>query len=147
MIIGYYFQEVSFHPFLYNTNNYKLYRFMTFKYNKIYTFRQINICSMNMILKVQLIILVHYTRLRMPFFFSHHSPFDSCIFYSLLTIIVCPKIRLCMPFFAQYHFFFLQVFHFLCTYAIKIDVCAFTLDEFAQAFHDKVCSHFNAICF
>ncbi|XP_022880809.1 homeobox-DDT domain protein RLT3-like isoform X1 [Olea europaea var. sylvestris] len=31
----------------------------------------------------------------------------------------------------------LMVFHFLCTYAIKIDVCAFTLDEFAQAFHDK----------
>ncbi|KAL2557928.1 Homeodomain-like transcriptional regulator [Forsythia ovata] len=30
-----------------------------------------------------------------------------------------------------------KVFHFLCTYAIKIDVCSFTLDEFAQAFHDK----------
>ncbi|XP_022890929.1 homeobox-DDT domain protein RLT3-like [Olea europaea var. sylvestris] len=30
-----------------------------------------------------------------------------------------------------------KVFHFICTWAIKIDVRSFTLDEFAQAFHDK----------
>ncbi|CAK9188087.1 unnamed protein product [Ilex paraguariensis] len=30
-----------------------------------------------------------------------------------------------------------KVFHFLCTYAAKIGICSFTLDEFAQAFHDK----------
>ncbi|XP_027163335.1 homeobox-DDT domain protein RLT3 [Coffea eugenioides] len=30
-----------------------------------------------------------------------------------------------------------KVFHFLCTYALKIDVCSFTFDEFAQGFQDK----------
>lgn len=30
-----------------------------------------------------------------------------------------------------------KVFHFLCTYAGIVDICSFTLDEFAQAFHDK----------
>ncbi|GAB4855267.1 hypothetical protein Ancab_023887 [Ancistrocladus abbreviatus] len=30
-----------------------------------------------------------------------------------------------------------KVFHFLYTYAVLVDVCPFTLDEFAQAFHDK----------
>ncbi|KAF2284712.1 hypothetical protein GH714_029486 [Hevea brasiliensis] len=30
------------------------------------------------------------------------------------------------------------VFHFLYTYSVSIDICPFTLDEFAQAFHDKV---------
>ncbi|XP_062091461.1 homeobox-DDT domain protein RLT3 [Humulus lupulus] len=30
-----------------------------------------------------------------------------------------------------------KVFHFLYTYSLVIDVCPFTLDEFAQAFHDK----------
>ncbi|KAJ7958982.1 Homeobox-DDT domain protein RLT3 [Quillaja saponaria] len=30
-----------------------------------------------------------------------------------------------------------KVFHFLYTYAVVLDICAFTLDEFAQAFHDK----------
>ncbi|KAI4352724.1 hypothetical protein L6164_006945 [Bauhinia variegata] len=30
-----------------------------------------------------------------------------------------------------------KVFHFLYTYAAVVDVCPFTLDEFAQAFHDK----------
>ncbi|KAL3523710.1 hypothetical protein ACH5RR_016544 [Cinchona calisaya] len=30
-----------------------------------------------------------------------------------------------------------KVFHFLCTYALRIDVRSFTLDEFAQAFQDK----------
>ncbi|KAA8539034.1 hypothetical protein F0562_025726 [Nyssa sinensis] len=30
-----------------------------------------------------------------------------------------------------------KVFHFLYTYAVTIDICSFTLDEFAQAFHDK----------
>lgn len=34
--------------------------------------------------------------------------------------------------------FLWQVFHFIYTYALEIDVCPFTLDEFAQAFHDKV---------
>lgn len=33
---------------------------------------------------------------------------------------------------------FEQVFHFLYTYAVLIDVCPFTLDEFAQAIHEKV---------
>ncbi|XP_062096567.1 homeobox-DDT domain protein RLT3-like [Humulus lupulus] len=31
-----------------------------------------------------------------------------------------------------------KVFHFLYTYSLIIDVCPFTLDEFAQAFHDKL---------
>ncbi|KAG2713473.1 hypothetical protein I3760_04G177700 [Carya illinoinensis] len=30
-----------------------------------------------------------------------------------------------------------KVFHFLYTYAVAVDLCPFTLDEFAQAFHDK----------
>ncbi|KAK9291662.1 hypothetical protein L1049_019611 [Liquidambar formosana] len=30
-----------------------------------------------------------------------------------------------------------KVFHFLCTYAVIVDICPFTLDEFTQAFHDK----------
>ncbi|KAK6156217.1 hypothetical protein DH2020_010465 [Rehmannia glutinosa] len=30
-----------------------------------------------------------------------------------------------------------KVFHFLCTYAVTISVYSFTLDDFAQAFHDK----------
>ncbi|KAF7813933.1 homeobox-DDT domain protein RLT3-like [Senna tora] len=30
-----------------------------------------------------------------------------------------------------------KVLHFLYTYAIVVDICPFTLDEFAQAFHDK----------
>ncbi|KAH7576570.1 hypothetical protein JRO89_XS01G0111400 [Xanthoceras sorbifolium] len=30
-----------------------------------------------------------------------------------------------------------KVFHFLYTYSAAVDVCSFTLDEFAQAFHDK----------
>lgn len=30
-----------------------------------------------------------------------------------------------------------KVFHFLYTYAVLIDVCPFTLDEFAQAIHEK----------
>ncbi|XP_048232620.1 homeobox-DDT domain protein RLT3 isoform X2 [Ricinus communis] len=30
-----------------------------------------------------------------------------------------------------------KVFHFLCTYSVAIDICPFTLDDFAQAFHDK----------
>lgn len=30
-----------------------------------------------------------------------------------------------------------KVFHFLYTYAVKMDICPFTLDEFAQAFHYK----------
>ncbi|GLT94283.1 hypothetical protein SLE2022_120320 [Rubroshorea leprosula] len=30
-----------------------------------------------------------------------------------------------------------KVFHFLYTYSVKMDICPFTLDEFAQAFHDK----------
>ncbi|CAL0312552.1 unnamed protein product [Lupinus luteus] len=30
-----------------------------------------------------------------------------------------------------------KVFHFLYTYAIVVDTCPFTLDEFVQAFHDK----------
>lgn len=30
-----------------------------------------------------------------------------------------------------------KVFHFLYTYAAMVDLCSFTLDEFAQAFHDK----------
>ncbi|KAK4431168.1 Homeobox-DDT domain protein RLT3 [Sesamum alatum] len=30
-----------------------------------------------------------------------------------------------------------KVFHFLCTYAVTISIHSFTLDDFAQAFHDK----------
>ncbi|XWS31134.1 hypothetical protein CRYUN_Cryun23aG0051500 [Craigia yunnanensis] len=30
-----------------------------------------------------------------------------------------------------------KVFHFLYTYSVTLDICLFTLDEFAQAFHDK----------
>ncbi|KAL6493767.1 hypothetical protein OROGR_032102 [Orobanche gracilis] len=30
-----------------------------------------------------------------------------------------------------------KVFHFLCTYAVTINIFSFTFDEFAQAFHDK----------
>lgn len=30
-----------------------------------------------------------------------------------------------------------KVFHFIYTYAVVVDVCPFTLDEFVQAFHDK----------
>ncbi|KAM3360031.1 homeobox-DDT domain protein RLT3 isoform X1 [Capsicum galapagoense] len=30
-----------------------------------------------------------------------------------------------------------KVFHFLCTYAARIDICSFTIDAFAQAFHEK----------
>ncbi|XP_010312495.1 homeobox-DDT domain protein RLT3 [Solanum lycopersicum] len=30
-----------------------------------------------------------------------------------------------------------KVFHFLCTYAARINICSFTIDEFAQAFHEK----------
>lgn len=30
-----------------------------------------------------------------------------------------------------------KVFHFLYTYSLDVDICPFTLDEFAQAFHDK----------
>ncbi|KAL0560568.1 hypothetical protein IC582_000977 [Cucumis melo] len=30
-----------------------------------------------------------------------------------------------------------KVFNFLCTYAITLGVCSFTLDEFAESFHDK----------
>ncbi|KAI4346516.1 hypothetical protein L6164_007406 [Bauhinia variegata] len=30
-----------------------------------------------------------------------------------------------------------KVFHFLYTYAVVVDICPFTLDEFVQAFHDK----------
>ncbi|XP_043804783.1 homeobox-DDT domain protein RLT3 isoform X2 [Manihot esculenta] len=30
-----------------------------------------------------------------------------------------------------------KVFHFLYTYSVAIDICPFTLDEFAQAFYDK----------
>lgn len=36
---------------------------------------------------------------------------------------------------------FWQVFHFIYTYAIIVDICPFTLDELVQAFHDKVISH------
>ncbi|KAL0401362.1 UNVERIFIED_CONTAM: Homeobox-DDT domain protein RLT3 [Sesamum latifolium] len=32
---------------------------------------------------------------------------------------------------------FFKVFHFLCTYAVTISIHSFTLDDFAQAFHDK----------
>lgn len=35
---------------------------------------------------------------------------------------------------------FLQVFYFICTYVARIDICSFTIDEFAQAFHEKVSS-------
>lgn len=38
----------------------------------------------------------------------------------------------------------LQVFHFLYTYSVMLDICPFTLDEFAQAFHDKVNSHIRS---
>ncbi|KAK2988514.1 hypothetical protein RJ640_026742, partial [Escallonia rubra] len=31
-----------------------------------------------------------------------------------------------------------QIFHFLCTYGATIDTCSFTLDEFAEAFYEKV---------
>ncbi|KAG6748819.1 hypothetical protein POTOM_048755 [Populus tomentosa] len=31
-----------------------------------------------------------------------------------------------------------KVFHFLYTYSVTVDICPFTLDELAQAFHDKV---------
>ncbi|CAL5343098.1 unnamed protein product [Camellia sinensis] len=31
-----------------------------------------------------------------------------------------------------------KVFHFLYTYAVMFNICSFTLDEFAQAFHDKL---------
>nr|KYP67545.1 hypothetical protein KK1_023888 [Cajanus cajan] len=31
-----------------------------------------------------------------------------------------------------------KVFHFIYTYAMIVDICPFTLDEFVQAFHDKV---------
>ncbi|XP_021819888.1 homeobox-DDT domain protein RLT3 isoform X1 [Prunus avium] len=30
-----------------------------------------------------------------------------------------------------------KVFHFLCTYAVMVDISSFTIDEFAQAFQDK----------
>ncbi|XWS75947.1 hypothetical protein CRYUN_Cryun01aG0135400 [Craigia yunnanensis] len=30
-----------------------------------------------------------------------------------------------------------KVFHFLYTYSVTLDICSLTLDEFAQAFHDK----------
>ncbi|XP_061347614.1 homeobox-DDT domain protein RLT3 isoform X2 [Gastrolobium bilobum] len=30
-----------------------------------------------------------------------------------------------------------KVFHFLYTYAVVVDICPFTLDEFVQSFHDK----------
>ncbi|XP_071723804.1 homeobox-DDT domain protein RLT3 [Rutidosis leptorrhynchoides] len=30
-----------------------------------------------------------------------------------------------------------KVFHFLYTHSVTVDICPFTLDEFAQAFHDK----------
>ncbi|XP_050205554.1 homeobox-DDT domain protein RLT3 [Mercurialis annua] len=30
-----------------------------------------------------------------------------------------------------------KVFHFLYTYSVDVDICPFTLDDFAQAFHDK----------
>ncbi|XP_059307834.1 homeobox-DDT domain protein RLT3 [Lycium ferocissimum] len=30
-----------------------------------------------------------------------------------------------------------KIFHFICTYAARIDICSFTVDEFAQAFHEK----------
>ncbi|MCD9640180.1 hypothetical protein HAX54_025325 [Datura stramonium] len=30
-----------------------------------------------------------------------------------------------------------KVFHFLCTYAARIDICSFTIDAFAQSFHEK----------
>ncbi|KAJ8551593.1 hypothetical protein K7X08_021608 [Anisodus acutangulus] len=30
-----------------------------------------------------------------------------------------------------------KIFHFLCTYAARIDICSFTIDEFAQSFHEK----------
>ncbi|OIT31641.1 PREDICTED: homeobox-DDT domain protein RLT3 [Nicotiana attenuata] len=30
-----------------------------------------------------------------------------------------------------------KVFYFICTYAARIDICSFTIDEFAQAFHEK----------
>ncbi|XP_031281488.1 homeobox-DDT domain protein RLT3 isoform X2 [Pistacia vera] len=30
-----------------------------------------------------------------------------------------------------------KVFHFLYTYSSTVDICSFTLDEFAQSFHDK----------
>ncbi|XVE72619.1 hypothetical protein DITRI_Ditri11bG0052600 [Diplodiscus trichospermus] len=30
-----------------------------------------------------------------------------------------------------------KVFYFLYTYSVTLDICSFTLDEFAQAFHDK----------
>ncbi|KAK6940406.1 WHIM1 domain, partial [Dillenia turbinata] len=30
-----------------------------------------------------------------------------------------------------------KVLHFIYTYAVKLDICSFTLDAFAQAFHDK----------
>ncbi|XP_038713535.1 homeobox-DDT domain protein RLT3-like [Tripterygium wilfordii] len=30
-----------------------------------------------------------------------------------------------------------KAFHFLYTYSVTVDICPFTLDEFAQAFHDK----------
>ncbi|XP_011008202.1 PREDICTED: uncharacterized protein LOC105117236 isoform X1 [Populus euphratica] len=30
-----------------------------------------------------------------------------------------------------------KVFHFLYTYSVTVDICPFTLDELAQAFHDK----------
>ncbi|KAF5746229.1 hypothetical protein HS088_TW06G00397 [Tripterygium wilfordii] len=32
---------------------------------------------------------------------------------------------------------FAEVFHFLYTYSVTVDICSFTLDEFAQAFHYK----------
>ncbi|XP_029127336.1 homeobox-DDT domain protein RLT3 [Cajanus cajan] len=31
-----------------------------------------------------------------------------------------------------------KVFHFIYTYAMIVDICPFTLDEFVQAFHDKI---------
>ena len=34
-----------------------------------------------------------------------------------------------------------QVFHFLYTYAVTFNIGSFTLDEFAQAFNDKVSAH------
>lgn len=30
-----------------------------------------------------------------------------------------------------------KVFHFICTYAARVDICSFTIDAFAQAFHEK----------
>lgn len=39
--------------------------------------------------------------------------------------------------------FLWQVFHFIYTYALDVNISSFTLDEFAQAFHEKVIYHIS----